>query len=268
MQNKPVALVTGANQGIGLQIAKDLVAHGFTVLVGSRNFERGKTAAKEIGPDARALQLDVTDQASITTATERIHNEFGRLDLLVQNAAISNTSKRAGQSISDYAKTVRPSNVSLEEMRAVWETNVFGVLAVYQAMLPLLRQAPAARIVLSSFIVAGYTFLAAAELWRERRKPLLRRYSHLPCILAIAGSFAVSVAVFLSVYNSPADQPAGIVYAKYIWFEAGSVQVSYAMRADALSAMMLVMVTFISTLIAIYSAGYMHGDPGYPRFFA
>jgi len=60
MQNKPVALVTGANQGIGLQIVKDLVAHGFTVLVGSRNLQRGEAAAKDIGQDARALQLDVT----------------------------------------------------------------------------------------------------------------------------------------------------------------------------------------------------------------
>ena len=82
MQDKPVALVTGANQGIGLQIAKDLVAHGFTVLVGSRNFERGEAAAKEVGPDAHALQLDVTDQASIATAAERVRNEFGRLDVL------------------------------------------------------------------------------------------------------------------------------------------------------------------------------------------
>src|SRR6202521_405040 len=93
MQVKPVALVTGANQGIGLQIAKDLVAHGFTVLVGSRNFERGEAAAKEVGPDAIALQLDVTDQASIAAAAERVRNAFGRLDVLIQNAAISNTSK-------------------------------------------------------------------------------------------------------------------------------------------------------------------------------
>ena len=68
MQDKPIALITGANQGIGLQIAKDLVKHGFTVLVGSRDFERGGAAAKEIGPDAHALQLDVTDEASITAA--------------------------------------------------------------------------------------------------------------------------------------------------------------------------------------------------------
>ena len=157
MQDKPVALVTGANQGIGLQIARDLVANGFTVLVGSRNFERGEAAAGEIGPDARAIQLDVTDQASIAAAAQRIRNELGRLDVLVNNAAISNTSKRPGQSVEEYAKLTRPSNVSLDEVRAVWETNVFGVLAVCQAMLPLLRAAPQARIVNVSSGVGSLT---------------------------------------------------------------------------------------------------------------
>ena len=147
MQNKPVALITGANQGIGLQIAKDLVGHGFTVLVGSRNLQRGEDAAKEIGPDAIALQLDVTDQVSIAAAAERIHKEIGRLDLLINNAAISNTARRSDQSVEDYAKLNRTSNVSLGEIRAVFETNVFGVMAITQAMLPLLREAPAARIV-------------------------------------------------------------------------------------------------------------------------
>src|SRR5580692_3599543 len=103
MHNKPVALVTGANQGIGLQIAKDLVAHGFTVLVGSRNLERGKAAAREVGPDARAVQLDVTDQASIAAAAERIRKEFGRLDVLVNNAAISHSSKLPGMAVREYA---------------------------------------------------------------------------------------------------------------------------------------------------------------------
>jgi NAD(P)-dependent dehydrogenase (short-subunit alcohol dehydrogenase family) len=157
MQSKPVALVTGANQGIGLQIAKDLVAHGFTVLVGSRDLGRGEAAAKEVGPDAHALQLDVTDQASIAAAAQRVRSLFGRLDVLVQNAAISNTSKRPGQSVEDYARTTRPSSVSLDEMRAVWETNVFGVLAVYQAMLPLLRETPGARIVNVSSGVGSLT---------------------------------------------------------------------------------------------------------------
>jgi NAD(P)-dependent dehydrogenase (short-subunit alcohol dehydrogenase family) len=157
MQDKPVALITGANQGIGLQIAKDLAAHGFTVLVGSRSLEKGQTAAKSIGAEAHAVQLDVTDQASITAAAQRIRTEFGRLDVLVNNAAISNTSKLPGMTVEEYAKLTRPSNVSLDEMRTVWETNVFGVLAVYQAMLPLLREAPAARIVNVSSGVGSLT---------------------------------------------------------------------------------------------------------------
>jgi NAD(P)-dependent dehydrogenase (short-subunit alcohol dehydrogenase family) len=157
MNDKPVALVTGANQGIGFQIAKDLVANGFTVLVGSRDLDRGEVAAREVGPDARALQLDVTDQASIAAAAKRIRQELGRLDVLIQNAAISNTSKTPAISIAEYSKSTRPSNVSLNEMRAVWETNVFGVLAVYQAMLPLLREAPAARIVNVSSGVGSLT---------------------------------------------------------------------------------------------------------------
>ncbi|HEY2481715.1 MAG TPA: SDR family oxidoreductase [Caulobacteraceae bacterium] len=157
MQDKPVALVTGANQGIGLQIAKDLAAENFTVLVGSRDLPRGEAAAKTIDGDARALQLDVTDQASITAAAARIRGELGRLDVLVNNAAISNTGLKPGMTIEEYAHSTRPSVVSLDEVRTVWETNVFGVLAVYQAMLPLLREAPAARIVNVSSGVGSLT---------------------------------------------------------------------------------------------------------------
>ena len=146
MQDKPVALVTGANQGIGLQIARELAANGFTVLVGSRNLERGEEAAKNIGADARALQLDVTDQASIAAAAERIRIELGRLDLLVNNAAISHAGK-PGRSLAEMLQSSRASVASLDEVRAVFETNVFGVIAVTQAMLPLLREAPAGRIV-------------------------------------------------------------------------------------------------------------------------
>lgn len=146
MQDKRVALVTGANQGVGLQVAKELVANGLTVLVASRNFVRGEDAAKEIGPGAVPIQLDVTDRVSIGTAAERIRKEFGCLDLLVNNAAISNT-RKGTLSLQEYAKITLASNVSLDEVRAVWETNVFGVLAVYQAMLPLLRKSSDARIV-------------------------------------------------------------------------------------------------------------------------
>ena len=155
--DKPVALVTGANQGIGLQIAKDLAKHGFTVLVGSRVLERGEAAASTIDGDARAVQLDVTVAASITAAATRIRQELGRLDVLIQNAAISHTNKGEHQSVEEYSRTTRPSNVSLDEMRAVWDTNVFGVLAVHQAMLPLLRETPGSRIVHVSSGVGSLT---------------------------------------------------------------------------------------------------------------
>jgi NAD(P)-dependent dehydrogenase (short-subunit alcohol dehydrogenase family) len=157
MPDKRVALVTGANQGIGFQIAKDLVSHGLIVLVGSRNPERGEAAAREIGADAHAIQLDVTDQASIAAAAERIRKEFGRLDVLVNNAAISNTGRATGMTVEEYAKTSAASNVSLDEVRAIWETNVFGPLAVYQAMLTLLRESPEARIVNVSSGVGSLT---------------------------------------------------------------------------------------------------------------
>lgn len=163
MHDKPVALVTGANQGIGLQIAKDLATHGFTVLVGSRDLARGEAAATEVGPDAHPIQLDVTDQVSVTAAAAHVRNAFGRLDLLIQNAAISNTRKQPDQSVEDYSRATRPSNVSLDEMRAVWDTNVFGVLSVYQAMLPMLRDTPGARIVNVSSGVGSLTRNADPE---------------------------------------------------------------------------------------------------------
>jgi NAD(P)-dependent dehydrogenase (short-subunit alcohol dehydrogenase family) len=147
MHDQSVALITGANQGIGLQVAKDLVAQNFTVLVGSRDLARGEEAARTIDGDARAIQLDVTDAASVAAAATRLTDELGRLDVLIQNAAISNTGKRPGQTVEEYSRSVRASVLNLVEMRAVWDTNVFGVITVYQAMLPLLRSTPGSRIV-------------------------------------------------------------------------------------------------------------------------
>jgi NAD(P)-dependent dehydrogenase (short-subunit alcohol dehydrogenase family) len=133
MRENKVALITGANKGIGHAIASELAARGFTVLVGARDASRGEAAARRIAGVAHPITLDVTRADSIAAAAERICREFGRLDVLINNAGI--------------ARSAKPSEASLEDVRAVFETNVFGVIAVTQAMLPLLREAPAGRIV-------------------------------------------------------------------------------------------------------------------------
>ena len=146
MPAERIALVTGANQGVGFQVAKELAAAGVSVYVGARDLGRGEAAAAEIGEGATALQIDVTDLASIAAAADHIRTEHGRLDLLVSNAGISNT-RTGTQTPEEMAATSRASTASLDEVRAIWDVNVFGVLAVYQAMLPLLRESSDARIV-------------------------------------------------------------------------------------------------------------------------
>jgi NAD(P)-dependent dehydrogenase (short-subunit alcohol dehydrogenase family) len=146
MSVERIALVTGANQGVGLEVATKLAAKGVTVYLGSRDLARGEAAAAGIPTGASAIQLDVTDLASIAAAAERIRAEHGRLDLLVSNAGISNT--RVGSATpGEMAASSTASTASLDEVRAIWDVNVFGVLAVYQAMLPLLRASSDARIV-------------------------------------------------------------------------------------------------------------------------
>jgi NAD(P)-dependent dehydrogenase (short-subunit alcohol dehydrogenase family) len=146
MAEDRVALVTGANQGIGLQIAKALAAKGLTVLVGARDFAKGKAAAQEIGEGAHAIEIDVTDRLSIIAAAERTRTEFGRLDILMNNAGISRA--KADLTFKEAIRTNLLTDTPLEEVRTVFDTNVFGVIAVTQAMLPLLREAPAGRIVI------------------------------------------------------------------------------------------------------------------------
>ncbi len=137
--NKPVALITGANKGIGLEIARQLGRdHGMTVLVGARDDARGRAAAEELtaqGIDARAMSLDVTDPASVEAAARQIEHDFGgKLDVLVNNAGIS----------LEYAP---PSQTDLEKFKATHATNVFGPLVVTKTMLPLLKRAAAGRVV-------------------------------------------------------------------------------------------------------------------------
>jgi NAD(P)-dependent dehydrogenase (short-subunit alcohol dehydrogenase family) len=130
MQDERVALIANVHQRLGLQLARELAAENFTVLLGARDLAQAEQAASTIDGDARALQLDVTDLASIAAAAVRIRRELGRLDVLVDNVALSPTGA-----------------ASASELLKLFETNVFGVLAVTKVLSPLLRAAPAGRIV-------------------------------------------------------------------------------------------------------------------------
>lgn len=160
--SKRVALVTGANQGIGLQTAKDLLKKDadLIVLVGSRDFAKGVAAAAEVGAGAVALQIDQTDKSSIAAAAARVRAEFGRLDILINNAAILLGKPQPDASMAEITAKTQPSVVDVDEIRAVWETNVFGPLLVYQAFLPLLRESPAGRVVNVSSALGSLTLIS------------------------------------------------------------------------------------------------------------
>ena len=134
-----ISLITGANKGIGYETARLLGAQGMTVLVAARDETRGKEAERTLregGADARFVPLDVTDEKSIQLAAEWVDREYGRLDVLVNNAGIAKAD-------GDWS----PTQTRLATIREVYETNVFAVVAVTNALLPLLRKAEAARIV-------------------------------------------------------------------------------------------------------------------------
>lgn len=147
------AVVTGANKGIGFATAKRLGELGFTVYLGARDGERGRVAAKQLradGLEARFLALDVTDESSVAAAAARVGDEAGVVDALVNNAAV-------GGGVLPAADT------PVADVRKTFETNVFGVIAVTNAFLPLLRRSAAGRIVNVSTLVASLTYGAARE---------------------------------------------------------------------------------------------------------
>ncbi|WP_280350210.1 SDR family oxidoreductase [Nocardia abscessus] len=154
--HQKVALVTGANKGIGRGAAEQLAAQGMVVLIGARDPRRGEEAAvalRAAGGAAHAVTLDVTDRTTIEEAAKQIEERFGRLDVLINNAGITGSGQVSPQDAYDQV----PSTVDLDMVREVFETNVFGVIAVTNAMLPLLRRSPAPRIVNVSSHAASLT---------------------------------------------------------------------------------------------------------------
>ncbi|MGI5131986.1 SDR family NAD(P)-dependent oxidoreductase [Pseudonocardia sp. CA-107938] len=137
MTETTIALVTGANKGLGRETVRRLAELGWTVLLGSRDAERGAATAAELGGDVHAVPIDVTDDDSVAAAAKEIERRWGRLDVLVNNAGI--TGERVGA-----------LDTTAEHLRTVFETNTFGPVRVTHAMLPLLERSAAPRIVMVS----------------------------------------------------------------------------------------------------------------------
>ncbi len=133
-----VAIVSGANRGIGREVAAQLAARGLAVVVGSRSFEAGDRVAASLrdgGHDARAIELDVSDDESVTRAIVGVEQEFGRLDVIVNNAAIH------------YDSHQRVDRVDLAVVREAIETNTLGAWRLTLAALPMLRRSGSGRVV-------------------------------------------------------------------------------------------------------------------------
>lgn len=151
MAEKRIALVTGANKGLGLEIARQLAKSGVTVLVGARDLAKGEEAAEQLRSealDAHAVKIDITRQEDIDSLAAMIGEDFGQLDILVNNAGIS-----------DFGE----QDVSPERFREIFETNVIGPFALTKALLPLLKQSPAGRVVNQSSILGSLSSISKGQ---------------------------------------------------------------------------------------------------------
>ncbi len=153
MAGKKVALVTGANKGIGFEISRQLSRHGFTVVLAARNEKKVADAAARLqseGLDVHGVVLDVTNPSSAEAAAKWMDERYGRLDVLVNNAGVG----------FEFATGTKPSQLKLETLQATYGTNFFGVFAVIQHMLPLLRKSAPAQIINQSSTLGSLGLLS------------------------------------------------------------------------------------------------------------
>lgn len=153
MAEKKIALVTGANKGIGLETARQLAQQGITVLLGARDEKRGREAEAQLRNehlDVQFLQVDVDNPATHETARKFIEENFGKLDILVNNAGILIDPNENG-------RFVPTSKMPLEIFRQTFETNFFNLIALTQALVPLIKKSDAGRVVNLSSVLASLT---------------------------------------------------------------------------------------------------------------
>lgn len=165
-----IALVTGANRGIGLEVTRQLAKQGITVILGARDFEKGKAAAETLiteGLQVIPKKLDVTDQNSIDQLATELKGEFGRLDILVNNAGIL------------YDTWQSASNASLETVQEALATNTLGPWRMCQAFLPLIRQSQAGRIVNVSSEAGSLASMGASTPAYSTSKAALNAFTRL-----------------------------------------------------------------------------------------
>jgi NAD(P)-dependent dehydrogenase (short-subunit alcohol dehydrogenase family) len=152
MTDKTVALVTGANKGIGFEIVRGLASRGCAVLLGARDAGRREEAVRRLSDlDVTGIELDVTDPATIEAAAKTVEERFGRLDVLVNNAGIT----------GDFTQS--PGAGGIDQVRKVFEVNVFGVITVTDAFLPLLARSAAPRIVNVSSTVGSLADMSSPD---------------------------------------------------------------------------------------------------------
>jgi NAD(P)-dependent dehydrogenase (short-subunit alcohol dehydrogenase family) len=151
---KKVALVTGGNKGIGFETVRQLAAKGFAVLLGARDKEKGEAAAATLrkeGLDVRAVKIDVAKPAHYKELAALIEKDYGKLDVLINNAGVM---------LENLGGEKRASTIPIETLRKTFDTNVFGTIALTQALLPLIRKGAAGRIVNLSSILGSLTLHA------------------------------------------------------------------------------------------------------------